>query len=113
VPYSALFPRAAAIVHQGGIGTLAQALRAGSPQIVVPFHGDQLDNGARAERLGVARVILRKQYRAKRAIAELQKVLGYTQAAAQVGAQIGREDGAAAAAAAITQVLRSRFFNHP
>ena len=35
-PYSELLPRAAATVHQGGIGTTAQALRAGRPMIIVP-----------------------------------------------------------------------------
>src|SRR5215212_3368983 len=39
-PFSKLFPRAAAVVHQGGIGTIAQALRAGRPQLVVPFAFD-------------------------------------------------------------------------
>ncbi|HJU86158.1 MAG TPA: glycosyltransferase, partial [Gemmatimonadota bacterium] len=36
-PHAALFPRAAAIVHHGGIGTLGQALRAGRPMLVVPW----------------------------------------------------------------------------
>ncbi len=52
-PYSQLFPQALCIVHQGGIGTTAQALRAGVPQIVVPFSQDQPDNAARIQRLGV------------------------------------------------------------
>jgi hypothetical protein len=109
VPYSRLFSSAAAIVHQGGIGTLAQALRAGRPQIVVPFHGDQLDNGARAERLSVARVILRKRYRKPHVIAELQRVLGdprYAAAAEQVAQEVRKEDGASAAVTAIVRVLQ-------
>src|SRR5688572_3510367 len=36
LPYSAVFPRAEAIVHSGGIGTLAQALAAGRPQLITP-----------------------------------------------------------------------------
>lgn len=52
-PYSEVFPRALCVVHQGGIGTTAQALRAGVPQIVVPFAQDQPDNAARIARLGV------------------------------------------------------------
>src|SRR5262249_51564197 len=36
LPHSALLPRAAGIVHQGGIGTTFKALRAGIPQVVVP-----------------------------------------------------------------------------
>ena len=53
-PLARVFPRAAAIVHQGGIGTLGQALRAGRPMLVVPFAFDQHDNALRADRLGVA-----------------------------------------------------------
>jgi UDP:flavonoid glycosyltransferase YjiC (YdhE family) len=108
VPYSVLFPKAAAIVHQGGIGTLAQALRSGKPQIVVPFHGDQLDTGARAARLGAARVILRNRYRKQHVVRELEKVLtepSYAEAATKAAEQIRREDGAGAAAAAIVRVL--------
>ena len=51
-PHSLLFPRAAAAIHHGGIGTTGQALRSGRPQLVVPFMGDQFDNAARVARLG-------------------------------------------------------------
>ncbi|HBL26572.1 MAG TPA: glycosyltransferase, partial [Acidobacteria bacterium] len=61
VAYSQLFPRAAAIVHQGGIGTVGQALAAGRPMLVVPFSHDQPDNAARLVRLGVARTLGRLQ----------------------------------------------------
>jgi UDP:flavonoid glycosyltransferase YjiC (YdhE family) len=55
VPYSRVFPHAAVNVHQGGIGTLAQALAAGRPQLIVPAGFDQPDNARRAMRLGLAR----------------------------------------------------------
>ncbi|UPT73747.1 MAG: glycosyltransferase [Elusimicrobiota bacterium] len=51
-PYHTLFPRCAAIVHSGGIGTTGQALRSGVPQLVVPVAHDQFDNAARVARLG-------------------------------------------------------------
>ncbi len=51
VPLRALLPRAAAIVHHGGVGTTAEALRAGVPQVVVPLAYDQFDNGARVAAL--------------------------------------------------------------
>ncbi len=54
-PLSEVLPRAAAIVHHGGVGTLAQALRAGVPQLVMPLSFDQPDNAIRLERLGVGR----------------------------------------------------------
>jgi UDP:flavonoid glycosyltransferase YjiC (YdhE family) len=53
-PYSALFGRARLVIHHGGIGTTAEALAAGRPQLVIPFGADQHDNAARLERLGVA-----------------------------------------------------------
>ena len=49
-PYSVVMPQAAATVHQGGVGTTAQALRAGRPQLVVPFGQDQPDNARRVLR---------------------------------------------------------------
>ena len=52
-----LLPRAAAILHHGGIGTAAQGLRAGIPQILSPVFFDQHDNAARLEALGVGRRI--------------------------------------------------------
>ncbi|MGL5018593.1 MAG: glycosyltransferase, partial [Luteolibacter sp.] len=52
-PFSTLLPRAAAMVHHGGIGTLSQCLAAGIPQLVVFMSLDQPDNAARIERLGV------------------------------------------------------------
>jgi UDP:flavonoid glycosyltransferase YjiC (YdhE family) len=57
-PYLALqrlAPRAAALIHHGGIGTAAQGLRAGLPQLLAPVFFDQFDNAARLEALGVGR----------------------------------------------------------
>lgn len=108
-PYSALFPRASVIVHQGGIGTTAQALRAGRPMLVVPFAHDQPDNAYRVQRLGVARTVYPHRYAAARVIPEIQALLGepaYAQAAMRVAARIGTENGASAACDAIERTLR-------
>src|ERR1700748_1110735 len=51
VPLRALLPRSAALVHHGGIGTTAEALRAGVPQVIVPLAYDQFDNAARVRAL--------------------------------------------------------------
>jgi rhamnosyltransferase subunit B len=56
-PFASLLPRVAAIVHHGGIGTSAQALRAGIPQLVVASGFDQFDNGERLRALGVGDVL--------------------------------------------------------
>jgi UDP:flavonoid glycosyltransferase YjiC (YdhE family) len=53
VPFSQVFPRCAAVVHHGGIGTCAQGLAAGVPQLVMAMAHDQPDNGWRLRALGV------------------------------------------------------------
>ena len=55
-PFGLLLPRVRALVHHGGIGTTAQALRAGVPQVVVPRAFDQFDNGFRVEGFGAGQV---------------------------------------------------------
>lgn len=61
-PYHMVFPHARAVVHQGGIGTIALAIAAGVPMLLVPFAHDQPDNAARARRAGLARVLPRWRY---------------------------------------------------
>ena len=74
LPMGQLLPHCAAIVHHGGIGTTAQGLAAGMPQLIMPMAFDQPDNAARAVRLGVARSIAPRAFRpraAARLLAEL------------------------------------------
>jgi UDP:flavonoid glycosyltransferase YjiC (YdhE family) len=54
VPHDWLFPHTAAVVHHGGAGTVAAAVRAGVPSVVVPFMGDQPFWGRRLFELGIA-----------------------------------------------------------
>ncbi|HLW25346.1 MAG TPA: nucleotide disphospho-sugar-binding domain-containing protein [Steroidobacteraceae bacterium] len=75
VPFSRLLPRAAAFVHHGGIGTVAQALRAGVPQLIAPCCYDQHDNAAHLHSLGVGVTLARNQYTATRVAAELGALL--------------------------------------
>jgi rhamnosyltransferase subunit B len=74
-PFDALFPRAAAVVHHGGVGTCAQGLAAGVPQVIMPLGFDQPDNGARLKRLGVAEVIPRRHFDRRAVARVLEKVL--------------------------------------
>ena len=106
-PYSDLFPRAAAIVHHGGIGTTAQAMRSGRPMMVVPFSHDQFDNGARVKRLGIAGVLYRARYTAataERALRPLLEDPRYVKSGARVAEQIATEDGIVTAADEIESV---------
>lgn len=105
-PHSSVFPRAAAVIHQGGIGTTAQAMRAGRPMLVVPFAHDQFDNAVRVQRLGIARTLYRSRYTARRAANALRRLLDDSACAARAG-QVARamaaEDGARSAAEAIVR----------
>jgi rhamnosyltransferase subunit B len=71
-PHGDLFPRALAIIHQGGIGTTGQTLRAGRPMLVVPYAFDQPDNAVRVMNLGVARTLLPKHYAAMRVVKQVR-----------------------------------------
>lgn len=75
VPLAALLPKAAALIHHGGIGTTAEALRAGVPQLVTPFGWDQHDNGARLKALGVGAVIRARRLRPRGLERELRTLL--------------------------------------
>ncbi|HEU5334429.1 MAG TPA: glycosyltransferase [Terriglobales bacterium] len=110
-PFSELFPRAAAIVHQGGIGTTAQVMRSGRPALTMPLSHDQFDNAVRLKRLSMARTIGRNRYRASRVAAELERLLldsSYARRAAEVGSKIRAEDGVGAACDAIERFLEEQ-----
>jgi UDP:flavonoid glycosyltransferase YjiC (YdhE family) len=107
--FAALFPKALAVIHQGGIGTTAEALRAGCPMLVVPFAHDQPDNAARVERLGVARSLPRRSYNADRAASLLQELLADPDAkvkAADIASRIQQETGVRTACDAIEEYAR-------
>jgi hypothetical protein len=108
-PYSQIFPRAACVVHQGGVGTTAQVLRAGVPHLIMPYSHDQPDNAARCERIGTARVISRENYSGETAAKELRVLLGdenYKQNAVEVGKIVCAEHGTKIACDAIEAVLK-------
>ena len=104
-PFGELLPRAKALVHQGGVGTTGQGLRAGIPMLVVPFAHDQPDNAARITRLGVGRTITRSNYKAARVAKELRELLlnpFYVKRAYQIGHRVRCENGASLA---VSQIL--------
>ncbi|MEZ2348343.1 glycosyltransferase [Terriglobus sp. RCC_193] len=109
--YRKLFPHAAIIVHQGGIGTTAEALRSGRPQVVVPFNFDQPDNAARIVRLGVGLKHERRMWRDRQAHYSLLRLLrdnSFAERAALIGEILRKEDGTANAVHAIEQLMATR-----
>ena len=107
-PHSELFPRAAAIIHHGGIGSTGRALQAGKPQLIVPINGDQFDNGRRVKDLGIGAVLPLKKYNARRAEGFLRTLLDdktLRRSAKKIGEKVSQEKGAQAAAALILECL--------
>jgi rhamnosyltransferase subunit B len=99
-PYQYLLPRAAAVVHHGGVGTTSQGLLAGVPTLIVPFAFDQADNAEHARRLGTSRTLARSKYFATRVAKELKELIfnpSYAKNAAHVSALLQAENGPARA----------------
>lgn len=107
VPFHWLYPRMAAIVHHGGTGTVAEALRSGKPSVTVPFFGEQRFWGAKLAELGVGpRPIERRNLTARRLADAINVALNDPSIRARadaVGERIRREDGVANAVEIINE----------
>lgn len=107
-PHAWLFPRMAAVVHHGGAGTTAAALRAGVPSVVVPHAVDQFAWGRRVFELGVGSAPVPKR---KLTVARLASALAYAlgddvrRTANALGQKLQRENGAEVAARVIINCL--------
>jgi len=102
-----LFSRASMVVHQGGVGTPAQCLRAGQPILIMPYSHDQPDNARRMRRLDVACVIKRSDYTPTRVARKIRSMLdepNFDRCAQSVARRLASEDGVAAACGALEQL---------
>ena len=111
VPFSQLLPRCAALVHHGGIGTMAQALAAGCPQLIMPLSHDQFDNADRVKRLGVGDEIAVRDYQAPRVAERLARLTpndAVERACRAIAARFPGTDGIALACDAIESLARHR-----
>jgi sterol 3beta-glucosyltransferase len=100
-PFDWLFPRTAAVVHHGGIGTTAAGLRAGVPTVVVPFTADQPFWGRRVHLLGAGprpiprkRLTVQNLVEAVRLVVSDETMRGRSRA---LGERLSAEDGVARA----------------
>lgn len=103
-PHDLLFARSRAVVHQGGIGTLAEAMSAGKPMVIMPYAHDQADNAWRAKSLGIGQVLPRRRYHVRELSRMLENVLRSRQRAAncrRVQCEMAGDQGARNAAKAI------------
>jgi sterol 3beta-glucosyltransferase len=105
-------PHMAAIVHHGGIGTAALALRAGRPSAIAPFMTDQLFWADILAGKSVApKPVPRGRLTLPALTAALEQALNdrsMQQRAAALGALIGEEDGVNVAAARIEAIAARR-----
>jgi UDP:flavonoid glycosyltransferase YjiC (YdhE family) len=112
IPHDWLFPQVRAVVHHGGAGVTAQALRAGVPAIVVPFLGDQHFWADRLAELGASPApIPRAQLSSARLAQAITNVIhssSMRERAAQVGLCLKAERGVARAVALIDSYIRDR-----
>ena len=109
-PFSLLLPRCAALIHHGGVGTVAQALAAGIPQLVVPVAFDHFDEGRRLKWLRAGAVLSRRRFtptRAARVLHRLMNALDVAQACAVAQEHMSHSDGTAAACDEIEHMLTS------
>ena len=81
VPFSRAFARCAAVVHHGGIGTVAQGLAAGVPQLVMAMSHDQPDNGNRLRRMGVGEILYPRAFQAATVAGHLERLITSPEAA--------------------------------
>jgi rhamnosyltransferase subunit B len=108
VPYSHVFRKASAIIHQGGSGTTGEALRACRPMLVVPYGWDQPDNAYRIERLGAGIHLPRSRYTVETATAAVRRLLDnprFSAISAELGSHIQAENAIGSACDAIDSLL--------
>ncbi len=111
-PFAELFPQAACIIHQGGVGTTGQALRAGVPQLIMPYAHDQPDNAERCRRAGLAETITRERYTPDAAARSIEKLIAdktYKAKAFQASRIVASERGTVTACDAIEDILKMPF----
>ncbi|WP_263356126.1 glycosyltransferase [Acidicapsa ligni] len=110
-PYSALFSRASVIIHQGGVGTTAQCLRAGRPMLIMPYSHDQPDNARRMRRLRVARILQKRNFTPLRVARKLKILLEdpiYARRAQQIALRLRSEDGVGTACNLLETLVQSK-----
>jgi len=109
VPHQWLFPHMAAVVHHGGAGTTAAGLRAGVPNVVVPFFGDQTFWGQRVAALGVGPKPIPQKQLSISTLADVLEVATHNSQmrsrAAVLGSQLHFEQGVERAVRAVEKIM--------
>ncbi len=103
-----LFEASSAVVHAGGIGTTGQAMRAGRPQLIVPFAHDQFDNAFRVTDRAIGATLSHGRANGAQLAAALSRLLddsAVLDRCARTAETVRSEAGAAAACDAMERVV--------
>lgn len=113
VSHNYLLPKVATAVHHGGAGTVAACLRAGIPQVIVPFFFDQGFWGNRVEELGVGpRAVTQRRLNVSSISVALKEAISEEKImqAKKVADSVNREDGISNAVATVSKYLDENQF---
>lgn len=75
IDFEYALPKALAIIHHGGIGTTAQAIKAGIPQLIRPLKYDQPDNADRIYKLGLGTYVMPEKFKAEQVVPMIGNML--------------------------------------
>ncbi|WP_406620849.1 glycosyltransferase [Bacillus atrophaeus] len=98
IPHTWIFPKSRAVIHHGGAGTTAAALKAGKPMVICPFSGDQPFWARKMKDIGVATAVplKEKDMSVELFVSSIHEVLStpsLTDQAAEAAIQIKKENG--------------------
>jgi rhamnosyltransferase subunit B len=118
--FSRIFPRAAAVIHHGGIGTTAQCFAAGVPQLIMPMAHDQPDNAARVKRMGVGDYVYPRMFKWQRVAVMVERLVKSEEVQAscalvkrKMGEQMGVDEVVRTVSEMGERALRVREINGP
>ncbi|MBL8077495.1 MAG: glycosyltransferase family 1 protein [Anaerolineales bacterium] len=110
IPHRWLFPQMAGIIHHGGAGTTAEALKSGVPSFVTPLAVDQFFWGERVYQLGVGpRAVPQRELTGKNLVNALNEMKGKVmkENAKKLGKELRTENGIAEAARILETLLKT------
>jgi rhamnosyltransferase subunit B len=111
IDFEYALPKSLAIVHHGGIGTTAQAIKAGIPQLIRPIKYDQPDNAERVYKLGLGTYVMPEGFKAEQVapmIGNMLKKAKSSKALSRYAADVNNSGAIVAASDLIERVCKEQ-----